>query len=94
MQKNVYDVALWRYWHADDLHYPESFPVVDTAVQADSPLMAALQLMEQYKIKRVARAAVGLPDHTVQRWEQGLSRYTGDAPIPDEEDTEPEEVTN
>jgi hypothetical protein len=66
----VYDVALWTY-------FPQtvSFPFCGE-VEADSPLLAVLILMEHYKLKRVARAAVGLPDGSIQRWERGVARYS------------------
>jgi hypothetical protein len=62
-----YDVALWRYWPTHDL------PVVDVAVSATSLLLAALSLMDRCKLRRVAYAAVGLPDQTIKRWQTGLS---------------------
>jgi hypothetical protein len=62
----VYDVALWRYWPTG------AFPLTEL-VSADSALLAALSLMQSYKLKHVAYAAVRLPDATIQRWSTGLS---------------------
>jgi hypothetical protein len=64
----VYDVALWRYW-------PTGAFAITELVSADSALLAALTLMQSYKLKHVAYAAVRLPDATIQRWSTGLSLY-------------------
>jgi hypothetical protein len=71
---NSYDVALWRYWPTCEL------PVVDVSVSAVSPLLAVLSLMDRYKLKRVAYAAVGLPDQTIKRWQSGLSLSYDEVP--------------
>jgi hypothetical protein len=69
-----YDVALWLFWPTND------FPIVDEMVTAASPLLAVLSLMDRCKLKRVARAAVGLPNHSIKRWETGLSLVYDDIP--------------
>lgn len=66
----LYDVALWRYWPSS-----YGFPIIGE-VEADSALLAVLSLMATYRLKHVAYAVVQCPDHTYQRWEQGVSLAT------------------
>ena len=67
----TYDVALWRYSFDGGAHFPEY--VAD--VSADSPLLAALDLMNMHHLRKVARAAVAAPGGTVTRWKNGLRLY-------------------
>jgi len=92
--KNVYDVALWRYWNANDLRTMGPFPVTALMV-AESPLLAALALMEQLNIKQVKHLCVGWQgcshDHIWRNNNRPLSLYSDEqAPA----GTEYEEATN
>ena len=83
--KNVYDVALWRYWHATDLHASEPFPVVGLIV-AESPLLAALALMEKARCKHVAHVRVGWQgcryEETWSNNNKPLALYTEEQSVP------------
>jgi hypothetical protein len=68
---NTYNVALWRYSFEGGAQFPEF--VAD--VVADSPLLAALDLMQVHHLKRVVRAAVSAPDGAITRWEHGLKLH-------------------
>ena len=57
----LYNVALWRYFSSAEL------PIVED-VEAASPLLAALALMQRHKLHYVGRAAVASPDKTIERW--------------------------
>jgi hypothetical protein len=65
----TYDVALWHYWPTTALPYTDD-------VEAESPLLAVLSLMQAHNLKHVAYAAVRLPDGTFQRYQTGVSLYT------------------
>jgi hypothetical protein len=63
-----YDVALWRWW-------PRVFADVVEDIEADSPLVAVLQLMEKHKIRVVAYAAARVvPRGPIHRYES-IRRY-------------------
>ncbi len=87
MDEHTYDVALWRFWPRDVIPYAD-------CVSAPSPLVAALRLMACYNLRHVSRVAVGLPDGSVWRKEQGLSRYVergepqADAPRGEQDEVE------
>ena len=68
---NTYDVALWRCSFDGGAHFPEYVAHID----ADSPLLAALDLMNTHHLRKVARAAVAAPDGAITRWENGLRLY-------------------
>jgi hypothetical protein len=67
----IYSVALWRYSFEGGAQFPEY--VAD--VVADSPLLAALDLMQVHHLRRVTRAAVAAPDGIITRWENGLKLH-------------------
>jgi hypothetical protein len=68
--RNVYHVALWRKGRENE------FPVTDYKVEADSPLLAALYLMQQYSLTYVASVVVACPDGSTW-WKEHLKRERG-----------------
>ena len=58
LYKSAYDVALWIKGRDNEL------PISDEQVQAASPLLAALCLMQDGNLTYVARASVRCPDGT------------------------------
>ena len=63
LYKNVYDVALYRRGEENEL------PVVDTRIETESPLRAALKIMQYHKLTHVAVALVSCPDGSTWRKE-------------------------
>ena len=61
MSESMYDVALWLSWPSECPEYVED-------VQASSPLEAVWRLMQEHQLVMVAKAAVQLPNKSIERW--------------------------
>ena len=61
MSESLYDVALWLSW-------PLECPEFVEDVQASGPLEAVWRLMQAHQLSLVAKAAVQLPNKSIERW--------------------------
>ena len=61
MHEVIYDVALWLSWPSECPEYVEY-------VSASDPVQAVLLLMQDHQMAMVAKAAVQLPDNSIERW--------------------------
>src|SRR5258706_14774627 len=61
MHEVICDVALWLCW-------PSDFPEYVAYVNASDPLQAVWLLMQEHDLAMVAKAAMQLPDRSIERW--------------------------
>jgi hypothetical protein len=80
LYKDTYDVALWR------TDRKAALPVFEDHMQAVSPLLAALKLMQWSRLTYVARVSVRCPDGSM--WRREHLRMMKDEPAVLEEDAQ------
>lgn len=60
MHESFYDVSLWLVW-------PSGFPAYVACMPACDPLGAVMLLMQEHHLAIVAKAAVQMPDKSIER---------------------------